>query len=225
MTKIVLLSTVLLISAVALVAQTAPAPAQPAPAMDVQLSNLLTQLERASLDANGALGRIRVDKWKTNSDQKQQAQANIQSLQRNLSYAIPELTSKIRQAPQDLSANFKLYRNLNALYDVLLNVAESAGAFGPKDQYDTLAQPVSSLDQVRHDLGDRLDQLTAANQSELNQLRSQVQAIRQAEVAAPPKKIVIDDNAQQPKSKKAKPKKSTAKSPASPAATSATNPQ
>src|SRR5512135_3763627 len=213
MTKLVLLSTVLFL-AVAVVAQGAPAPMQPAPPMDVHLSNLLTQLERAALDANGALGRLRIDKWKTSSDQKQQAQANVQSLQRNLSYAIPELTSKIRQAPSDLNANFKLYRNLNALYDVLSNVAESAGAFGPKDQYEVLAQPVSSIDQVRHDLGDRLDQLTANNQVELDRLRAQVQSIRQAEIATPPKKIVIDDNApakKSPKARKPAPKKPESK--------------
>jgi hypothetical protein len=225
MMKTVLISIVLLITVVAVLAQNVPAPAQPAPALDVQLSNLLTQLERASLDASGALGRLRVDKWKTSSDQKQQAQSNIQSLQRNLSYAIPELTSKIRQAPQDLNANFKLYRNLNALHDVLLNVAESAGAFGPRDQYDGLEQPATSLDQVRHDLGDRLDQLTATNQAELNRLHAQVQAIRQAEVANPPKKVVIDDNAPEPKSKKAKPKKPAAKAATTPSTTPATNPQ
>ncbi|HEU5403466.1 MAG TPA: hypothetical protein VFU86_19075 [Terriglobales bacterium] len=219
MKQLVLLSTVFFLTAT-LVAQTAPA--RPAPPMDVHLSNLLTQLERAALDANGALGRLRVDKWKTNSEQKQQADANVQSLQRNLSYAIPELTSKIRQAPQDLSANFKLYRNLNAVYDVLSNVAESAGAFGPKDQYEMLAQPVSSIDQVRHDLGDRLDQLTTNNQAELDRLRSQVQAIRQAEAAAPPKKIVVDDNAQESKTKKTKAKKPASKPAPKPAAA---NPQ
>lgn len=225
MMRPVLLSLVLLITVGALAGQSVPASpsAQPAPPMDVQLSNLLTQLERAALDANGVLGRLRIDKWKTSSDQKQQAQANVQSLQRNLSYAIPELTSKIRQAPQDLNANFKLYRNLNALYDVLSNVAESAGAFGPKDQYESLAQPVSSLDQVRHDLGDRLDQLTAANQAELDRLRTQVHAIHQAEVAAPAKKVVIDDNEPAPKTKKAKPKKPSATKPA--ATQSTPNPQ
>ena len=190
-------------------AQTAAAP-RPAPAMDMQLSNLLTQLERAALDANGALGRLRIDKWKTNSEQKQQAQANAESLQRNLSYAIPELTGKIRQAPQDLSANFKLYRNLNALYDVLANVAESAGAFGPKDQYQALEQPTASIDEVRRALGDRLDQLTAAKEAELDRLRAQVQAVGAAQAAVPPKKIVIDDN-EAPKPKKSKAKKTTAK--------------
>jgi hypothetical protein len=216
--KKLLLITILLGMAVALVAQNAPAPepARPAAPMDVQLSNLLTQLERAALDANGALGRLRIDKWKTNSDQKQQAEANRDSLQKNLAYAIPELTSKIRQDPQDLNANFKLYRNLNALYDVLSNVAESAGAFGPKDQYEMLAQTLSSIDQVRHDLGDRLDQLTAQNQAQLVQLRNQVQSIRQQEVSAPPKKIVIDDNAPTPKAKKTKPRKAAPKPAANP---------
>jgi hypothetical protein len=214
--KRIVIITVLLLMTVALVAQNAPAPAPPAPPMDVHLSNLLTELERAALDANGALGRLRINKWKTNSDQKQQAEANVESLQRNLSYAIPELTGKIRQNPQDLNANFKLYRNLNALYDVLSNVAESAGAFGPRDQYEMLTQPLSSIDQVRHDLADRLDQLTAANQAELNQLRIQVQAIRQQEVATPPKKIIIDDNAPTPKAKKTRPKKAEPKPPAKP---------
>ena len=219
MKKVVLLSTVLFLAAV-VVAQSAPAPMQPAPPIDVHLSNLLTQLEHAALDANGALGRLRVDKWKTSSDQKQQAEANVQSLQRNLSYALPELTSKIRQNPADLSANFKLYRNLNALYDVLSNVAESAGAFGPKDQYEILVRPVSSIDQVRHDLGDRLDQLTANNQAELDRLRAQLQSVRQAEVAAPPKKIVIDDTV--PARKTSKTRKPAAKKPAP---QPATNPQ
>ncbi len=215
MRKLVLFATALAMT-VAVVGQNqplvsapvAPAPSRSTPIMDVQLSNLLTQLERAAVDANGTLGRLRIDKWKTGSDEKQQAQTNRESLQRNLSYAIPELTSKVRQAPQDLNANFKLYRNLNALYDVLSNVAESAGAFGPRDQYDMLVKSVSSIDDVRHGLGDRLDQLTAANQAELDRLRSQVQAIRQAEVAAPPKKIIIDDN------EPAKPKKPRTKKPA-----------
>jgi hypothetical protein len=75
-----------------------------------------------------------------------------------------------------------------------------------------LAQPVSSIDQVRHDLGDRLDQLTANNQAELDRLRAQVQSIRHAEVSAPPKKIIIDDNS--PAKKSPKTRKPVAKKPA-----------
>jgi len=131
----------------------------PAPAMDVQLSNTLAQLEQAAQDTHAALGKMRVDKWKTDSSVKKQYQGNVESLQRNLSAALPELTGRVRQAPQDSNANFKLYRNVNTLYDVLANVVETAGAFGPKDQYEALAQQVGMLDQIRRTLGDRLDQL------------------------------------------------------------------
>ena len=78
MTKAAMFTFVLLITfgAMGQTRQTPPPPAssaqilsttpQKAPPMDVHLSNLLTQLERAALDANGALGRLRVDKWKAN---------------------------------------------------------------------------------------------------------------------------------------------------------------
>ena len=176
-------------------------PARTAPAIDVQLSNILAQLENASQSSNIALGKLRIDKWKTNGDTKDQYRDNVGSIQRNLSAALPELLSRVRQAPQDANANFKLYRNVNTLYDVLANVTETAGAFGPKDQYESLAQPLVILDQVRHDLADRLDQLTSAKEAELGRLRGQLQAVAQSQAAAPPKKIIIDDN------EPAKPKK------------------
>jgi hypothetical protein len=190
----------------------------PAPAMDVQLSNTLAQLEQAAQDTHAALGKMRVDKWKTDSSVKKQYQGNVESLQRNLSAALPELTGRVRQAPQDSNANFKLYRNVNTLYDVLANVVETAGAFGPKDQYEALAQQVGMLDQIRRTLGDRLDQLTSSKESELGRLHSQMAAISQAQAAAPPKKIVVDDN-EPAKPKKPKAKKPTATKPATAAGT------
>src|SRR5512147_3138408 len=95
----------------------APPPGPSGGAIDVQLANTLIQLQQAAQDANVALGRLRIDKWKTGGDQKQQAQSNVEALQRNLSTALPELLQKERANPQDLSVNFKLYRNLSAVYD------------------------------------------------------------------------------------------------------------
>jgi len=184
------------------------APRSAAPAIDMQLANTLSILEQCAQSTNLALGKLRVDKWKTDSSTKQQYQENVQSLQRNLTAALPELTGKVRQAPQDSNANFRLYRNVITLYDVLANVAETAGAFGPRDQYDALAQQVSTMDQVRRSLGERLDQLTAAKESELTRLNTQMQAVAQAQAAAPVKKIVVDDDAA-PKPKKSKAKKPT----------------
>ena len=95
--------------------------------IDVQFANNLIQLQQAAQDANVALGRLRINKWKADGNQKQQAEANVEALQRNLSAALPELLQKTRQNPQDISVNFKLYRNLSAVYDVLASVTEAAG--------------------------------------------------------------------------------------------------
>jgi len=211
---------------VSLLGQAAGRPAvSPAPAIDMQLANTLAILEQSAQGTNAVLGKMRVDKWKTDPSTKQQYQENVQSLQRNLTSALPELTGKVRQAPQDTNANFRLYRNVITLYDVLANVTETAGAFGPRDQYDALAQQVSTMDQVRRALGERMDQLTAAKESELTRLHAQLQSTAQAQASAPVKKIVIDDNTA-PKPKKLKDKKpSTTQTQSATPQTTKPNPQ
>jgi hypothetical protein len=169
-----------------------------------QVNNLLLQLDQTSRSAMAELARLRIEKWKTDSNMKQQSQANVDSLQRNLASALPEIANKVRNTPQDLTANLKLYRNLNALYDVFASVAESAGAFGPKDQYEPLAQNVAQFDQIRRSVADRLEQLATAKEMELSRWRNQARAAQQQQAAQPPKKIIVDDNQPTPKSKKKK---------------------
>jgi hypothetical protein len=169
-----------------------------------QVNNLLLQLDQTSRAAMSNLAKLRIEKWKADSSVKQQYQANVDSLQRNLASALPEIENKVRNAPQDLTANLKLYRNLNALYDVFASVAESAGAFGPKDQYEPLAEQAVQFDQIRRSVADRLEQLATAKEMELSRLRNQVQRVQQQQAAQGPKKIVVDDNEPTPKSKKKK---------------------
>ena len=153
----------------------------------------LDRLQATASQTTLDLGRLRIDKWKADGESKRQAQANADSAQRNLTSALPGLIDAVRSAPQDLSAEFKLYRNLNALYDVFASLTEATGAFGPKSDYEALAQQLETIDSVRRSLGDALEQLTSSTQSELNQLRSQVRTYQQAAAAAPPKKVVVDD--------------------------------
>lgn len=153
----------------------------------------LDRLQAAASQAALDLGHLRIDKWKADAQSKQQAQANADSVQRNLTTALPGLIDAVRSAPQDLNGEFKLYRNLNALYDVFASLTEATGAFGPKNDYQALAQQLEAIDSVRRNLGDALEQLTSSTQSELVQLRTQIRAYRQAAAAAPPKKVVVDD--------------------------------
>jgi hypothetical protein len=163
--------------------------------MPAVLASDLDRLQTAATRANSEIAQMRIEKWKTDSGSKQQAQANAESLQRNLASALPGLIDSFRAAPQDLGAGFKLYRNLNVLYDVFASFTESAGAFGPKGDYEALVPPLNVIDSVRRDLGDDLESLTASNQTELNQLRTQVRILQQAAAAPPPapKKVIVDD--------------------------------
>ena len=100
-----------------------------------QVNGLLSQLEASSKATQGDLMKLRIEKWKTDGSSKKQALGNVDSIQRNLGSALPEIVGQVRNAPEDLSATFKLYRNLDALYAVMGNVVESVGAFGPKDDF------------------------------------------------------------------------------------------
>jgi hypothetical protein len=156
----------------------------------------LDRLQQAASQANVDISHMRIEKWKTDPASKQQAQANADSLQRNLTTALPGLIDGFRAAPQDLNAGFKLYRNLTALYDVFASFTESTGAFGPKNDYDALVRQLNVIDSVRHDLGDNLENLTSAKEAEVKQLQTRVQNLQQAAAAAaatPPKKVIVDD--------------------------------
>ena len=154
----------------------------------------LDQLQTMSAALDGDISRLKIDKWKADSNSKRQAESNAESIQRNLKSALPGMIAGVRSAPQDLGAEFKLYRNLNALYDVMGSLTESTGAFGPKNDYEALAQQLDTLDRIRRSLGDSLEQLTATTQSQLDQLRTQVRSMQAQAAAAPPKKVVVDDN-------------------------------
>jgi len=173
----------------------------------------LDQLQSIASQAALAIGHMRIEKWKADGQSKQQAQANADSIQRNLTSALPGMIDAVRANPQDVAAEFKLYRNVNALYDVFSSLTESAGAFGPKSDYEALAQQLATIDAVRRRLGDAVEQLTTATQTEVNQLRGQVRAAQQAAAAAPPKKVVVDETEKPKKTvKKKKPANSTAAS-------------
>jgi hypothetical protein len=173
---------------------------------------LLGQLQQAVKSTRSDLSALRVEKWKTGSSSKRQVQDDVDSIQRNLQEALPAILGELQASPESLTATFKLYRNLDALYDVFTPVVESAGAFGSEDEFQSLANDLNQLEKVRHSLGDRLDILASAKESELARLRVEVRAAQAAVASQPPKRIIIDDT--QPEKKpvhkrsrtKAKPK-------------------
>lgn len=174
-----------------------------------EVNRVLSELSQASETITADLNKVRVEKWKADGETKRQSLANVESIRRNLQSALPGMVSQLSTSPDSLSQTFKVYRNVGALYDVLANLAESAGAFGSKDEFQTLSNDASSVEKARRDLADRMDKLASAKDAEIANLHTQVQALQAAMPPEPPKRIIIDDTE--------KPKKPVKKKTAKPA--------
>lgn len=208
----------------AALAQSGPAPAtsaanggqgQPVSYASVtQLNGLLSQIEATSKNTQTDLGKLRIERWKADNSYRKQVLGDIDSIQRNLHGALPEIVAQLRNAPEDLPVSFKLYRNLDALYDVLGPVVDGVGMFGSKDDMQSLSNDLSAFEGTRKQLAERIESLSSSKESELTRLRAQLKTLQTQVEAAPPKKIVVDDT--EPPKKPAPRKKATpaAKKPA-----------
>lgn len=181
-----------------------------------ELNGLLGQLEASSKGTQGDLTKLRIERWKTDSAYKKQALSNVESIQRNLQSALPEMIANLRAKPADLPATFRLYRNLDALYDVLGGVVESAGAFGGKEDFQTLSNDLNTFEGTRKQIAERIENLSAAKEAEITRLRADLKTAQAAIPASPPPKIVVDDTVP---AKKPVVKKKPAAKPAAPPTT------
>lgn len=173
---------------------------------------MLGQLDAASKDTQADLSKLRIDRWHTDSSAKKQTLTNVDAIQRNLSSALPEIIVQLRSAPEDVPATFRVYRNLDALYDVLGNVVESVGAFGSKDDFQSLSNDLNAFEGTRKQMATRIENLSSAKESEIVRLRGELKTAQTAAATTPPpKKIVVDDTEPAPK-KPATKKKPAAKS-------------
>jgi hypothetical protein len=193
-------------------AQTPPADqapgSAPVPYSSVtQLNDVLAGLEQGSQTTQVDLAKLRIERWKTDATTKKQTDADVQSIQRNLETALPAVIGELRSSPENLTSTFRLYRNLDALYDVLTSVVESAGAFGSKDDFQSLQNDLNTIEKSRRALADRMDALSITKENEIGQLHTQLKNIQAAVPVAPPKKVVVDDTEPPKKT----PKKKTTK--------------
>jgi hypothetical protein len=165
---------------------------------------------------------VRVERWKTDGATKKQGLGDVESIQRNLQTALPEMIGQLRNAPEDLTVTFKLYRNLDALYNVMSGVVESAGAFGPKDDFQTLSNDLNTFEVTRKQFAERMNTLSTTKEQEIIRLRADLKTAQAAIPVAPPKKTVVDDT--EPPKKPAVKKKPIPKKPATTTTPAASTP-
>jgi len=142
----------------------APAPAAPSGMLQPSIDSL-----------QATVGELKLDKWKGGSV-RAEATANVTSIQRDLEATLPGLLKDADAAPNSLSSLLPVYRNVDALYDVVLRVYEAARVSGPADQVALLQQSMSSLEGGRRTLNDRLLSLATAQEKQVVQLQTSLQA-------------------------------------------------
>jgi len=174
----------------------------------VNVSDILTQVQKATSSASANIGHLRIDRWRTDSDQKQQLQQIAESLQRNIANAVPGLINDVQTSKGGVLASFKLYHNLNVVYENLSYLADVAGSLGKKEEFEPLAADAASLESARGNLSTYIEQTATKLETAYVQLNADAQA-RQAAAANPPKTVVIDED--DPPKKKAKPAAKTTK--------------
>src|SRR5215472_13915302 len=188
----------LLVSPVALAAQ------DPAPGPASGVYPVLARIQQASQATNDDLVRLRIERWKTEPDQKAELQKIADSVRRNISTAMPDLIKEVQSSKGSVSSTFKLYHNINILYEYLNVLAESAGSFGRPEEYDPLSRDATALNAARQDLSSYIEQ--AAVTLEVKAARPV--ATPTPPPPPPPEKIVVDDAPKKtttPKKKKTSP--------------------
>lgn len=206
------LAVIVLASLIAAVpGQTARPPAQPRPVSDQpsapaaaagpNLNAILSDLQRVSLATNGDLGKLRIDKWKADGPEKQQMQQVADSLQRNITQAVPGLITDLQGSPGSVLKAFKLYHNLNVVYEFLSSLSEAAGAYGKREEYDPLSSDASGLDRVRQNLSDYIEHSATNMETQLKNSAPPKPPAAQTTQQAP-KKVIIDDTPTTTKKKK-----------------------
>lgn len=173
-----------------------------------ELNQLLAGLQQASQATENDLSHLRIEKWKTDSNTKKQTQSDVESVQRNLQSALPGMLNDLKNLPESGPLTFKVYRNLDALYDVMNSLVESAGAFGNKEEFQSLSKDLGAIEESRRSFAGRMDKIANAKETEIGQLRAALQTAR-AEI--PPKKTVVDDTKPAPEKKPVRHKKAVPK--------------
>jgi hypothetical protein len=178
-----------------------PAESQP---VSPELNAMIADVQRVALSANGNLGKLRIDKWKTDGAQKQQMQQVVESLQRNINTAIPGLITDLQADPSSVSKAFKLYHNMNVVYELLISVAEATGAFG-KEEYEPLAKDAYTLDKIRQNLSAYVEKTATTLDAQVK--RATTPASPQTATSQQPRKIIVDDDTPAKQTKKTAKKK------------------
>jgi hypothetical protein len=173
-------------------AQTA-APGSAAPASGGAAPPPLSSSVRPALSQIAqTLNSVSTRRWKAPQPVRDEADEDITSIQRDLNGTLAGLLQQADAAPGSVTAAFAVYRNIDALYDTLLRVVETAELAAPENEQSQLESALKSLEGARGSLGDTILTGAQSQQTELVRLRSAI-ATAAVQQKVPVKTIVVND--------------------------------
>jgi hypothetical protein len=213
--KVALLTLLFLGGSGAACAQAAPPPADAAPAQapaaaPAPAGFAMTNLRPALANVQTAITNLNVAHWKAPNDIRATTQQDINSMQRDLNTTLPGLlaqadTAAAASGPPALSPAFAVFRNLDALYDVMLRVTETAGLAGSASDASSLEDARAGLEDGRAKLGAWLLQAIGNQDAQVARLQATAAVHAAPAPPPPPNKIVVNDGPDTTKPHKKKP--------------------
>jgi hypothetical protein len=177
------------------------APAAPAAGTGFPIANLRPALA----NVQNTIAHLNVGHWKAPAETRAAVQQDIDSMQRDLNATLPGLVAQAEASPAALSPAFAVFRNLDALYDVLLRVTETAALAGSGSDAGSLEDARAGLEDGRGKLGAWLLKSISAQDAQVIHLQTALAARPAPAPAAAPNKIIVDDGPETPKPRKKKP--------------------
>jgi hypothetical protein len=180
-----------------------PAAAPAAPAAPAPGGFAVADLRPALANVQTVISNINVAHWKASGATRTAVQDDVGSMQRDLNGTLPGLVAQVEANPGSLSPVFAVFRNLDALYDVLLRVTETASLAGSGADAGNLEDARAGLEDARGKMGTWLLQSIGAQDAQIARLHAPPPG--PAAAPPPPAKIVVDDGPENPKPHKKKP--------------------
>jgi hypothetical protein len=179
-----LMLTVFWIPASGLMAQAPAAIQATAATADATVKAPSALLQPGLTGVKTALDGLHVDKWKVPGTVKEETTNNLGSIRRDIDGGLPPLLTAADGAPDSIAKVMPAYRNVEALYDVVLRVSGVARLAAPSQESAALAQALGSLEDGRRALGERLQNASVAQEKQMSDLRAQLKAAPAAPVVA-----------------------------------------
>src|SRR5262249_57625664 len=81
-------------------------------------------------------------------DKKGEVKKVADSRSRNLTQAVPGLIGEVKSSRGSVSATFRLYHNINVVYEYLNSLTDAAASLGRKEEFDPLNRDASAVNRL-----------------------------------------------------------------------------